>query len=342
MTTGAGGEVVVNAGPASRVNLADVRAAAERIDGLVVRTPLVHAPELAARVGAVEVRLKCENLQRGGAFKARGGLNYLSRLPADVLAGGVTTYSSGNHAQAVALAAGLKGVRAVVVMPTTAPKVKVEGARRLGAEVVFEGTTSLERKSRCEAIAEAEGLHVVPPFDHPHIIAGQGTAALEIVEDFPDVDTVLAPIGGGGLFAGTCVVIRALRPDARLIGVEPVGGASMKAAVDAGHVVTLDSTESIADGLLPVRAGELTFRHIRDLADDIVTVEDPDIRDATRTLLTEHHLVVEYSGGATTAALTSGAVDVRGRRVAVILSGGNMDATLLSDLVTRSSDGPSA
>ncbi len=338
MTTAAGGEGTVTTDPTTRVTLADVRAAANLVDGLVVRTPLVHAPDLAARVGAAEVRLKCESLQRGGALKARGGLNYLSRLPAEVLERGVTTYSSGNHAQAVALAAGLKGVRAVVVMPTTAPKVKVEGARRLGAEVVFEGTTSLERKARCEAIAEAEGLHVVPPFDHPHIIAGQGTAALEIVEDFPEVDTVLAPIGGGGLFAGTCVAIRALRPEARLIGVEPVGGASMKAAVDAGHVVTLDSTGSIADGLLPVRAGEITFEHIRDLADDIVTVEDSDIREATRTLLTEHHLVVEYSGGATTAALTSGAVDVTGRRVAIILSGGNMDPSLLSDLVGRPAD----
>jgi threonine dehydratase len=317
---------------AARVGLDDVRAAAERIDGLVVRTPLVPAPDLAEAIGAAEVRLKCENMQRGGAFKARGGLNYLSRLADDVLARGVTTYSSGNHAQAVALAAGLKGVRAVVVMPTTAPEVKVEGARRLGAEVVFEGTTSLERKARCEAIAAEQGLHVVPPFDHPDIIAGQGTAALEIVEEFPDVDTVLAPIGGGGLFAGTCVVIRALRPSARLIGVEPVGGASMKRAVEAGEVVTLESTASIADGLLPVRAGELTFDHIRDLADEIVTVDDDAIRDAARRLFAEHHLVVEFSGGATVAALMSGAVDVSGRRVAAILSGGNMDPKLLTGL----------
>lgn len=315
-----------------RVGIDDVRAAAERIDGLVVRTPLVPAPNLADAVRATEVRLKCENMQRAGAFKARGGLNYLSQLPADVLARGVTTYSSGNHAQAVALAARLKGVRAVVVMPTTAPGVKVDGARRLGAEVVFEGTTSLERKARCEAIAAEEGLHVVPPFDHPHIIAGQATAALEIVEDFPDVDTVLAPIGGGGLFAGTCVAIRALRPQARLIGVEPVGGASMKRAVEAGEVVTLESTASIADGLLPVRAGELTFEHIRDLADEIVTVEDEAIRDAARRLFTENRLVVEFSGGATVAALASGAVDVAGARVAAILSGGNMDPKLLTDL----------
>jgi len=314
------------------VGIEEVRAAAARIEGMVVRTPLVPAPEIAAVTGAAEVHLKCENMQRAGAFKARGGLNYLSLLPPEVLERGVTTYSSGNHAQAVALAAGLKGVRAVVVMPTTAPRVKVEGARRLGAEVVFEGTTSLERKARCEAIAEAEGLHVVPPFDHPHIIAGQGTAGLEIVEEFPEVDMVLAPVGGGGLFAGTCVSIRALRPEARVVGVEPVGGASMRAALDADEVVTLDATASIADGLLPVRAGELTFEHIRELAHDVVTVEDAAIRKATRRLFADHHLVVEFSGGATTAALLSGAVDVTGLRVAVILSGGNMDPALLSEL----------
>lgn len=316
-----------------RVGIEDVRAAAARIDGLVVRTPLISAPEIAEAIGAAEVRLKCENMQRAGAFKARGGLNYLSLLPDDVLQRGVTTYSSGNHAQAVALAAGLKGVRAVVVMPTTAPKVKVEGARKLGAEVVFEGTTSLERKARCEAIAAEEGLHVVPPFDHPNIIAGQGTAGLEIVEDFPDVDMVLAPIGGGGLFAGTCVSVKALRPEATVMGVEPVGGASMTAALNAGEVVTLDSTSSVADGLLPVRSGELTYEHVRDLADGVVTVEDEAIREATLRLFTDHHLVVEFSGGATTAALMSGAVDVAGRRVAVILSGGNMDPALLADLV---------
>lgn len=333
MTESAQGSSSVPSTAPGRVGIEDVRAAAARIHGLVVRTPLISAPDIAEAIGAAEVRLKCENMQRAGAFKARGGLNYLSLLPDDVLQRGVTTYSSGNHAQAVALAAGLKGVRAVVVMPTTAPGVKVEGARKLGAEVVFEGTTSLERKARCEAIAAAEGLHVVPPFDHANIIAGQGTAGLEIVEEFPEVDMVLAPIGGGGLFAGTCVSVKALKPETTVIGVEPVGGASMSAALNAGEVVTLDGTSSIADGLLPVRSGELTYEHVRDLADGVVTVEDEAIREATRRLFTDHHLVVEFSGGATTAALLSGAVDVAGRRIAVILSGGNMDPALLADLV---------
>ncbi len=217
-------------------------------------------------------------------------------------------------------------------MPTTAPRVKVEGARSLGAEVVFEGTTSLERKARAEAIAASEGLTMVPPFDHPDIIAGQGTVGLEIVEDWPQVDTVLVPIGGGGLAAGVAVAVRALRPAARILGVEPSGGASMKAALDAGHTVVLDRVSSIADGLLPVQAGELTFRHLAALADGVVTVEDDDIRSATAFLLRHHHLVVEFSGAATTAAVQSGAVDVAGRNVAVVISGGNLDPSFIPEL----------
>jgi threonine dehydratase len=314
------------------VTIDDVRTAAERIRGQVVRTPLLPSPELAEACGAAEVRLKCENLQRAGAFKARGGIHYVSRLADDVVARGIITYSSGNHAQAVALAARLRGVRAVVVMPTTAPAVKVEGARRLGAEVVFEGTTSLERMRRAEAIAEEEGLAMIPPFDHADIIAGQGTVGLEIVEDWREVDTFLAPIGGGGLASGVAVAARALRPDSSIWGVEPVEGASMRAALEAGGPVTLDATRSIADGLLPVRAGTLTWRHVDALADGVVTVDDEAIREATRFLLHRHRLVVEFSGAATVAALRSGAVDVRGRRVAVVLSGGNLDPSFLADL----------
>ena len=314
------------------VSLEEIRKAADRLEGVVVRTPLLHSPALTECFGAADVRLKCENLQRAGAFKARGGNNFVQRLSDEAVAGGIITYSSGNHAQAVALAARIRGVRAVVVMPTTAPPVKVEGARSLGAEVVFEGTTSLERKARAEAISEAEGLTMVPPFDHPDIIAGQGTVGLEIVEDWPEVDTVLVPIGGGGLAAGVAVAVRALRPEARIIGVEPTGGASMKAALEAGHTVVLDQVSSIADGLLPVQAGELTFRHLAALADGVVTVEDADIRSATAFLLGHHHLVVEFSGAATTAAIQSGAVEVAGRNVAVVISGGNLDPSFIPEL----------
>ncbi len=314
------------------VSLDEIREAAARLEGVVVRTPLVPSPALTEETGAAEVRLKCENVQRAGAFKARGGNNYVGQLTDDEVRNGIITYSSGNHAQAVALAAQLRGIPAVVVMPTTAPKVKVEGARALGAEVLFEGTTSLERKARAEAIQAERGMAMIPPFDHRAIIAGQATVALEIVEEWPEVDTVIAPVGGGGLFAGTCATVRRLRPEATILGVEPVGGASMKSALDAGEPVTLESTASIADGLLPVRAGSLPFRHARELSDGVVLVEDPAIHDATRFLLHEHHLVVEFSGAATTAALRSGAVEVTGRHVAVIISGGNLDPSFLPEL----------
>jgi threonine dehydratase len=315
------------------VSLAEVRAAADRLEGLIVRTPLLASHDLSDQVGH-EVRLKCENLQRSGSFKARGALNFVLRLPPDQVARGVITYSSGNHGQAMALAARLKGVRAVVVMPTTAPPVKVKGAERLGAEVVFEGTTSGERKVRAEAIAEVEGLVMVPPFDHPWIIAGQGTMGLEIHEDWPGVETVLAPIGGGGMVSGVCAALRRLRPDVRLIGVEPTGAPSMRAALDADQVVTLPGTKTIADGLMPVRVGELTFKHVRELADDVVTVDDDRIREAARYLLLRRKLVVEYSGAATVGALLSGAVGSPGRTVA-ILSGGNADPSVIAELAAE-------
>jgi threonine dehydratase len=316
------------------VSLADVRAAAARVEGLIVRTPLLESHDLSEQLGH-EVRLKCENLQRSGSFKARGALNFVYQLPPDQVKRGVITYSSGNHGQAMALAAMLKGVRAVIVMPTTAPPVKVEGAKRLGAEVVFEGTMSGERKVRAEAIAKAEGLVMVPPFDHPWIIAGQGTMGLEIHEDWPEVETVLAPIGGGGMVSGVCASLRRLHPGVRLIGVEPTGAPSMRAALDAKQVVTLPGTKTIADGLMPVRVGDLTYKHVSELADDVVTVDDDMIREAARFLLLRRKLVVEYSGAATVAALLSGAVGSPGRTVA-ILSGGNMDPGVVAELATQS------
>ena len=315
------------------VTLEEVRAAAAGLSGLAARTPLVGLPELSASLGH-EVRLKCESLQRSGSFKARGALNFVRRLPRAAAARGLITYSSGNHGQAMALAARLEGVASVVVMPTTAPRVKVEGCERLGAEVVLHGTTSIERRERAEAIAAERGLTVVPPFDHPWIIAGQGTLGLEIVEDWPAVETVLMPVGGGGLVSGVSAALRRLRPDIRLVGVEPVGAASMRAALDAGAPVVLPRVESIADGLLPTRAGDLTFHHVRELVDDVVMVEDGAIREAVRFLLLRGKLVVEYSGAVTLAALLSGAVSSPGRTAAV-LSGGNLDPRILAELVSE-------
>jgi len=306
------------------VGLTEIEAAAQRLAGIAVATPLLPADALSDAIGA-RVRLKCENLQRAGSFKIRGAYNFVSQLPDERVANGIITYSSGNHAQAVALAGRLRGVRVVVVMPTTAPAVKSQGAERLGAEVVFEGTTSVDRKQRAEAIAEAEGLTIVPPFDHRHIIAGQGTVGLEIARDWPDVDLVLAPIGGGGLASGVAASVKRMAPHARVIGVEPVGAASMRKALDEGAPTMLDGIDTIADGLAPVIAGQLTYEHARELMDDVVIVDDEAILNAAKFLIGRHKLVIEYSGAATTAALLSGAVDAHDQNVAVVISGGNLD-----------------
>lgn len=315
------------------VPFTEVERAAERIAGEAVRTPLLPDGELSDAAGAEEVRLKLESLQRTGSFKFRGAFNFVTRLEASEIGRGVVTYSSGNHAQAVALAARLKGVRAVVVMPTTAPAVKREGAARLGAEVVLEGTTSPERKARAEAIERDEGLRMIPPFDDAAIIAGQGTAALEAAQAWEAMDAWIVPIGGGGVASGSAVSLRALRPGARIIGVEPEGAAAMRRSLDAGGPVTLPRIDTIADGLAPSRPGDLTFHHVRELFDDVVTVTDAQIRDAARALLHRRKLVVEFSGAAGVAALRSGAAAMAGRRVGVLVTGGNLDPSILREMV---------
>lgn len=314
------------------VGLTEIEAASRRLAGVIVPTPLLPADAVSEAVGA-QVRLKCESLQRAGSFKIRGAYNFVSQLSDDQVANGIITYSSGNHAQAVALAGQLRGLRVVVVMPTTAPKVKRDGAQRLGAEVVFEGTTSVERRARAEEIAEEDGLVIVPPFDHRHIIAGQGTVGLEIGREWSDVDVVVAPIGGGGLASGVAASIKRMVPSARVIGVEPVGAASMRRALDNGSPTILGEIDTIADGLAPVIAGELTFEHAKELMDDVVLVDDAAIRQATELLVGRQKLVVEYSGAATTAALLSGKIDAKGGRVAAVISGGNLDPSIFASLV---------
>ena len=313
------------------VGLDAIREAHEQVRSVIVRTPLHPADALADELGG-EVRLKLESLQRTGSFKARGAYNFVAQIPEVERAKGIITYSSGNHAQAVALAAKLHGIRAVVVMPVTAPDVKRNGAERLGAEVVLEGTTSLHRKVRADAIAGADGLSMVPPFDHPWIIAGAGTVGIEIAEDWDAFDTVLIPIGGGGLCSGTAAALRRLRPEVTILGVEPVTAASMRAALDAGGPVTIESAESIADGLLPVRTGDLTFQHVREFVDDVVLVDDDAIREAAALIFSRQRLVVEFSGAATVAALRSGLAETRDRRTVAVVSGGNIDPTVLASL----------
>lgn len=312
----------------------DVAAAAAALRDIAVRTPLVRAPWLEDAAGA-EVRLKCENLQRAGAFKVRGAYTMIARLPEAERRRGVITYSSGNHAQAVALAARHFGVPAVVVMPTTAPAIKVEGARALGAEVLFEGTTSIERRERAEAIAAERGLTIVPPFDHPDIIAGQATVGREILEDWPDVEAVLVPVGGGGLIAGIAAWVKRERPECLVVGVEPENADATRRSTEAGEPVTIEARPTVADGLAPVRPGDLTFAHVRELVDDIVTVSDETIENATRTLIRTGKLVAEFSGAATTAALLSGRFETRGRPTAAVISGGNLDPSRMIELLAE-------
>jgi threonine dehydratase len=314
------------------VGLPEIGSASRRLAGIAIPTPLIEADTVSERADA-QVRLKCECLQRGGSFKIRGAYNFVSQLSDEQVAPGLVTYSSGNHAQAVALAGKLRGVRVVAVMPTTTPKVKRDGVERYGAEIVYEGTTSAERKTRAEAIAKAQGLQIVPPFDHRHIIAGQGTVGLEIVREWPDVDTVLVPIGGGGLASGVAAAVKRMVPAARVIGVEPEGAASMRAALDNGAPTPLGEVHTIADGLAPVVVGQLTFEHARELMDDVVTVSDAAIREATILLIERQRLIVEYSGAAAVAALLCGAVAVEGERVAAVVSGGNLDPSILSELI---------
>jgi threonine dehydratase len=319
-----GGGSSAGQGGRGLVSPADIEGARHDLPGVVVRTPLLPAQWLADATGA-DVRLKCENLQAAGSFKIRGAYTAVARLDAAARRRGVIAYSSGNHAQGVALAARLFGVRAVVVMPTTAPAVKVEGARRLGAEVVLEGTTSLHRQQRAEAIAAEEGLSVIPAFDHPDIIAGQGTVGVEILQDWPDVELIVVPIGGGGLISGIAAWARQTRPDVRIIGVEPATADAMKRSLEAGSPVTIEPSRTVADGLMPVRPGDLTFAHARAFVDDVVRVDDEAIIEATRRLVWQSKLLVEFSGAAAVAALLAGAVDARGVRAAAVLSGGNLD-----------------
>src|SRR5689334_15227477 len=310
----------------SVVTAQDVREAAAGLAGVAVRTPLRFVEPLNAY-------LKLESAQPVGAFKLRGAYTAIRRMPPDVRRGGVITYSSGNHGQAVAYAAQLMGVRAVVVMPETAPAVKVAGVRKWGAEAVFAGRTSDDRQRAAEEIAGREGLAVVPPFDHPDIIAGQATVGLEIAEQLPDVRTVVVPVGGGGLIAGVVTGLAAAGSRATVWGVEPSGAPKLKRSLEAGHPVRLDRTASLADGLITLSVGAIPFAQLvaeRDRVKGVALVEDDALREAVQFLWRECQLTVEPSGAATTAAVRSGALHPVPPTVLVV-SGGNVDPALLED-----------
>ncbi len=302
---------------------AEVRAAAEGLRGIAVRTPLRY-------VAALDAWLKLENLQPVGAFKIRGAYNAVRRLPFAVRKRGVITYSSGNHGQALAFAGQSFGVRTVVVMPETAPAIKVNGVKQWGGEVVLAGRTSEDRRRAAEDIAAREGLAIVPPFDHWDIVAGQASVGLEIAEELPDARTVLVPVGGGGLIAGVVVGLAVAGSAAMVWGVEPAGAPKLKRSWEAGAPARLDATASIADGLITLTVGAIPFSVLlahRERVGGVVLVEDDSIREAVHFLHRCCDLSVEPSGAATTAALRSGAVDPP-RPVALVVSGGNVDPAL--------------
>ena len=314
------------------ISLADVRSAADRLAGVAHRTPVVRSRTLDARVGAT-VFLKCENLQRVGAFKFRGAYNAVSRLTAEQLARGIAAYSSGNHAQAVALAARELGSTAAIVMPADTPASKLAAVTGYGAEIITYDRYTGNREQIGERLAAERGLALIPPYEHPHVMAGQGTAALELLEETGELDALVVPVGGGGLMAGSATAAKALHPGIRMIGVEPQAGDDTKRSLAAGERVAVPVARTIADGQAASIPGELTFAVNRRLVDDIALVGDDEIRAAMRFAFDRLKLVLEPSGASGLAALLAGKVPGRPARVGVILSGGNVDTARFAQLL---------
>jgi threonine dehydratase len=310
-----------------------VRAAAARLLGVAHRTPVVTSRTLDSRIGA-SAFLKCENLQRMGAFKFRGAYNRIAQLaPAERL-GGVVAFSSGNHAQGVALAARICGVPAAIVMPADAPASKVAATRGYGAEVFTYDRKTMNRGAIAADLARERGATLVPPYDDPAIIAGQGTVALELLEDVADLDVLLVCTGGGGLLAGCALAATALRPGIAVYGVEPAAGDDFARSIAAGARVEIPVPDTIADGQQTTSPGELTFPIVQRLCAGILTVTDDELRGAMRFAFERLKLVMEPSGASALAALLSGKLDVTGRRVGVVVSGGNVDPARYAEIIS--------
>ena len=303
---------------------ADVESAARQIAGVAHETPVVTSRTVDARTGAT-VFFKCENLQRGGAFKFRGAYNALSRLDADARRRGVVTFSSGNHAQAIALAGQVLDIPRVIVMPTDAPAVKRRATEGYGGEVVQYNREREDREAIGRRLASERGLSLIPPYDHPHIIAGQGTAARELIEEVGALDYLFAPCGGGGLLSGTALAARALAPGCRVIGVEPAAGDDAARSFRTKSLQTVNNPKTVADGARTPSLGSLTFPLVLEHVDDVVTVDDPTLLRTMFYLWERLKLVVEPTGALGAAAALEGTTSIRGARVGVILSGGNVD-----------------
>jgi threonine dehydratase len=317
------------------VEFDDVRAAAQRLRGVASRTPVFTSRTLDERFGG-RAFLKAESLQRIGAFKFRGAYNTIAQFDDAQRAAGVVAFSSGNHAQGVALAAKLLDVPATIIMPDDAPAAKLAATRGYGATVVTYDRMTMNRAEVAASIAAERGGTLLPPYDHPHVIAGQGTVALELLEETGPLDVLLVPLGGGGLLAGCCLASAALSPGVRVYGVEPAAGDDWERSWDAGEIVEIPVPQTIADGQQTQAPGKLTWPIVRRLGAGVVTVTDDQIRAAMRFAFERLKLVLEPSGATALAALLEEKIDVRGARVGVVLSGGNVDPATFAACITAS------
>jgi threo-3-hydroxy-L-aspartate ammonia-lyase len=308
-------------------------AAADILRPVAHRTPVAHCATLSGMAGC-ELSLKCENFQKIGAFKFRGAYHMIATLSAAERSRGVITYSSGNHAQAVALSARIFGCRAVIVMPTDASGVKLAATRGYGAEIVQHGLTPQERQALALQLAEERGLTMVPPYEDPRILLGQGTVLMEILEQEPGVEAVLVPVGGGGLLGGVCAAARAFRPGLEIYGVEPEAADDWARSLASGRIERIASAHTIADGLRSLEPGKIPFPVVREIVRGILCVEEEDIRRAMLLLLTRAKLVAEPSGAVAFAGLLSHPERFRNRRVVALISGGNVEPSMLSSLAT--------
>jgi threo-3-hydroxy-L-aspartate ammonia-lyase len=309
------------------ITIDDVRAASRRIESYIHRTPLLSSASLSAAIG-IEVRLKCENLQRAGSFKIRGAMNALLQISENDRRNGVVAFSSGNHAQGVALAAKLLGVKATIVMPESSVATKVEATKAYGATVVTAGVTAATRDTVAREIADQSGAAVIPPFDDWRIIAGAGTVGLEIVEEWPEVENIVTPLGGGGLLSGVALAATSINSGIGVYGVEPSAGNDGEQSFKSGRIVTIEPPKTIADGARTLAIGERNFAVIRERVRDVVSVDDDVLLDAVKFAMYRTKLVIEPTGALGIAALLSGAIKPRGK-TAIVVSGGNIDFKLL-------------
>jgi threo-3-hydroxy-L-aspartate ammonia-lyase len=313
------------------LNFQEIQKAAERLQGVANLTPVMTSRTLDAWSGDNRVFLKCENFQRSGAFKFRGAYNTMVQLGEAERRAGVITFSSGNHAQATALAGKLLGVKVVVVMPSDAPAVKREATEGYGAEVILYKPGETDREALAKELQAQHGYTLIPPFNHPHVIAGQGTATKELIESQDELDVVLAPCGGGGTLSGAAIAARHLLPKAKVIGVEPEGANNGQRAFQAGHIVRVEHPQTMADGLKPQALGELTFAIIREYVDDMVTVSEEEIRSTLAFVWTRMKLIIEPSGVVGLAPVLHRKLGLEGKRVGVICTGGNCDIGAIAD-----------